>query len=285
MFFSRHPTLPTIIVCLLEFNGSTDTIRNRTSEHIKFFSVDVGGFLSEFAVAPANIFWRNPSDDPCDLGALQESLGNSVYTVEVCDVKGKDVAVFGMGPTGLNAVAVARHMGAAQVIAIAGTSHHLALAARMGATTVIDRHQADPVAEIRRLTGGRGAHAVLEMSGSAGGLQQALEAVMTTGIVSVLALYNKPIELDVSKLIVLKDLTFRGIYGRKIWSTWELTSKLLRSGLDVSPVITHRFDGLTQFHEAVQAMHDGTCGKCVFFPHGRPTEDVKSKNETSSCRL
>lgn len=241
-------------------------------EYVKFFSVDVDGFLAEYATAPANILWRNPPDIEWEIGAMQESLGNSVYTVEVCDVKDKDVAVFGLGPTGLNAVACAKQMGAKQIIAVAGTQAHIDLARQMGATTVINRHESDPVEEIRRLTNGRGAHAVLEMSGSGFALKSAFQAVMTTGIVSILGLYAKPVELDWSKLIVMKDITVRGIYGRIIWRTWELTAKLLREGMNVKPVITHRFYSLEDYPKAIELMHEGKCGKCVFFPNGKPPE-------------
>jgi len=237
-------------------------------EHVKFFSIDTQGFMSEYAVAPANILWKNPPDMKWEIASLLESLGNSVYTVAESNVEGKDVAVFGLGPTGLNSIAVCKKMGAQQIIAVAGTKKHMELAKLMGATTVIDRHNSDPVEEIRKLTDNCGVHVALEMSGNGNALRQSLQAVMTTGMVTILGLYNKPIELDVSKLIVLKDVTMRGIYGRKIWDTWELTSKLLNDGMDISSVITHRFDDLADFPKAVEAMHKGECGKCVFYPNG-----------------
>lgn len=82
------------------------------------------------------------------------------------------------------------------------------------------------------------------MSGSAFAFASALDAVMTTGMVTILGLYSAPLTVDVSKKIVLKDVTVRGIYGRRIWQTWEMTAKLLQEGMDVSPVITHRFTGM-----------------------------------------
>jgi hypothetical protein len=241
----------------------------------------VDGFLAEYAVAPANILWRN-SDRAMrwDLAALQESLGNSVYTVAVADVKAKDVAVFGLGPTGLNAIAVAKAMGAAQIIAVAGTAKHSELAKRMGtrtapaplcwcrcvgvaavaccadvphlrcaaslpactgATHVVDRHEAKAsggvVECVRRLSrSGVGVHVALEMSGAGEALDQCLDCTATTGVVAVLGLYSAPVTIDWSKRIVLKDLTVRGVYGRRIWDTWKTTAQLLADGLDISPV-------------------------------------------------
>lgn len=226
--------------------------------HVKFFSVDVDGFMAEYAVAPANILWKNPRDMPWEIASLQESLGNSVYTVEVCDVKGKDVAVFGLGPTGLNAVAAAKAMGAKTIFAIAGTATHADLATRMGATHVIQRHNVDPLTEIRRLTA---------------------DIVIPTGIVAILGLYSSNIDIDMSKKVVLKDLTIRGIYGRKIWSTWELTSSLLSKGMDISHVITHRFSGLKDFKTGFETMISGNCGKCVFFPHGFPKSQTSIQSQ------
>lgn len=246
-------------------------------ERVKFFSVDVDGFLAQYAVAPANILWRNePGKLTPEIAALQESLGNSVYTVAEGDVAGKAVAVFGCGPTGLNAIACAKALDAAQVIAVAGTEEHLALAKKMGATAVLNRHTDDVVARIRSLTGGTGAHVCLEMSGSSYALEQALDAVRTTGMVVILGLYASPVTMDWSKKIVLRDVTVRGIYGRKIWQTWELTAKLLERGMDVSPVITHRFNGLSRWAEGVAAMHAGSCGKVMFFPN-EPAEPAATQ--------
>eukprot|EP00823_Brevimastigomonas_motovehiculus_P002761 TRINITY_DN1656_c0_g1_i1.p1 TRINITY_DN1656_c0_g1~~TRINITY_DN1656_c0_g1_i1.p1 ORF type:complete len:409 (-),score=101.39 TRINITY_DN1656_c0_g1_i1:127-1332(-) len=237
-------------------------------EFVKFFSVDVDGFLAEYAVAPACMLWKNDKTMRHDLAALQESLGNSVYTVDESKVSGKDVAVFGLGPTGLNAIAVCKAMGAKKIIAVAGTDAHCELAKKMGATHVLNRHKVEPVVEIRKLTDGHGPHVCLEMSGHSEALAQCCDAVMTTGQITILGLYPTSVQLDWSKKIILKDLTVRGIYGRKIWSTWKLTSKLLAEGMDISSVITHRFEGLKEFEKGVSAMKKGECGKCVFFPHG-----------------
>jgi len=251
-------------------------------EFVKFFSVDVDGFLAEYAVAPANILWKNPPTMSWGIASLQESLGNSVYTVEVSDVKGKSVAVFGLGPTGLNSIAVAKAMGASNVIAVGGTDAHRTLAERMGATHVVNRHNVKSVPdEIRRLNGGYGVDVCLEMSGNGNALNQCLDVVITTGIVSILGLYSTPLTIDVSKKIVLKDVTIRGVYGRRIWKTWELTSSLLTNGMDISPVLTHSFEGLHEWETGIKLMKAGNCGKVVFYPHGKNGD----KNATLTSKL
>ena len=248
----------------------------RGSEHIcsgvNFFSVDRDGFLAEYAVAPLYLCVLNPpaATLPWEIQALQESLGNSVYTVSTADVKGSAVAVFGLGPTGLNVIAVCKHRGAAKIIAVGGSEAHRSLAVRMGADLVIDRHTEDVTARIRQETGGDGVAVAFEMSGAASALHQALDCVMATGQVSILGLYGSDvIDVAVNRAIVLKDLTVRGVYGRRMWQTWDETAELLRTGLDVSAVITHRFDGLTDWAAGIAAMKSGACGKVCFFPHGR----------------
>ena len=181
-------------------------------------------------------------------------------------VAGKNVAVFGLGPTGLFATGIAKAMGAKKVMAIGGTKTHEKIAKQMKADVFINRHESDPVKTLKELTDGKGPDVVLEMSGSREALLQALQSVRPVGMVSVLGLPTKPIEIDVAKLIVLKDLMFRGIYGRRIWDTWKTTSGLLKSGkLDISPMITHRLK-LEEFETGVQAMKSGESGKVVMFP-------------------
>jgi threonine 3-dehydrogenase len=244
---------------------------------VQFFSVDVDGFLAEYAFAPANILWRNPRGMRWDHAALQESLGNSVYTVQRAGVTAQStVVVFGCGPTGLNCIAVCRALGARRVVAVAGSATHLRLAERMGAHCVVDRHKhkADVVSAIYRAMqdGGNGPTVCLEMSGSPHALTQALQCVQTCGTVSVLGLYAEPLrELDVSKLIVLKDLSVQGVYGRRIWDTWRQTHALMTNAASaqrIDPVITHRFGSIEPWQHGVNLMLQGACGKCVFYPHG-----------------
>jgi threonine 3-dehydrogenase len=234
-------------------------------ENLKFFSIDTDGFFAPYAILPVQNAWKNPKNMKHEIATLQESMGNSVYTVSSQNVKDKIMAVFGCGPTGLFAIGIARSMGAAKIIAVAGTDLHMKIAKKMGADVIINRHNEDPIKTIMDGTDGRGVDVALEMSGAPEALNQALKVVRPVGSVAVLGLPTKDVTIDVSKLIVLKDLTFRGIYGRKIWDTWEITSQLLKSGLDISPIITHRLK-LENFEEGIQAMKSGQCGKVVMRP-------------------
>ena len=235
-------------------------------ENLKFFSIDTDGFWADYAIIPQQNAWKNPKNMKPEIATLQESMGNSVYTVEESKVAGKNVAIFGLGPTGLFATGIAKAMGAKKVMAVGGTKIHEKIAKQMNADVFINRHESEPVKTLKELTDGKGPDVVLEMSGSREALLQALQSVRPVGMVSVLGLPTKPIEIDVAKLIVLKDLMFRGIYGRRIWDTWKTTSGLLKSGkLDISPMITHRLK-LEEFETGVQAMKSGESGKVVMFP-------------------
>ncbi len=234
--------------------------------NLKFFGVDVDGFFAEYAVIPETNVWKNPPDMPVEIATLQESIGNSVYTVFSQDVAAKTVAVFGGGPTAQFAVGLLRAAGAASIIVVAGSMLHLDLARKMGADVVINRHESDPVKEIMELTSGQGTDVFLEMSGSGNAFNQGLKTLRPTGRAAVLGLPTKDVCMDMSRDFVMKDITVRGVYGRKIWGTWLTTSRLLSAGkFDPSPVITHRLK-LDDFEKGFDAMKKGEAGKVVMFP-------------------
>ena len=235
-------------------------------ENLKFFGVDVDGFFAEYAVIPETNVWKNPPDMPSEIATFQESIGNSVYTVFSNDVTAKTVAVFGGGPTALFAIGLLRAAGATCIISVAGSGLHLDIAKKMGADVIINRHENDPAKEILALTGGRGTDVFLEMSGSASALNQGFKALRPTGRASILGLPTKDVSIDISKDFVMKDITVRGVYGRKIWDTWITTSRLLSTGkFDPTPVITHRIR-LDEFEEGFNAMKSGEAGKVIMFP-------------------
>ncbi|MCX9014570.1 MAG: L-threonine 3-dehydrogenase [Candidatus Methanoperedens sp.] len=251
------------------FDGNCTMCRSgnmHICENLKFFGVDVDGFFAEYAIIPEVNVWKNPPDMPYEIATLQESIGNSVYTVFSQDVTAKTVAVFGAGPTGLFATGLLKAAGAAKIIVVAGSTLHLDIARKMGADIVINRHESDTVSEIMEVTGGQGVDVFLEMSGSGAALNQGLKTLRPTGRASVLGLPTKEVCIDMSKDFVMKDITVRGIYGRKIWDTWVTTSKLLSSGrFDPSPVITHRIK-LDDFETGFELMKKGEAGKVVMFP-------------------
>ncbi|MDR7418526.1 MAG: L-threonine 3-dehydrogenase [Armatimonadota bacterium] len=231
-------------------------------ERLKIVGVDRDGAFAEYVVLPAPNAWRLDPAIPWNIAAIMDPLGNAVHTALATDLTTATVAVIGCGPIGLMAIPVSRMAGAALVVASDVRPNRLALARRMGADVVVDASR-EPVAErLRALTDGQGVDVVLEMSGHAAGIRDALRGVRSGGWVGLLGLPSAPVELDLANSIIFKAVRVEGIFGRRMWQTWEQMTVLLRRGLDVSPVITHRLP-LDRFDEAFALLESGEAGKVI----------------------
>jgi len=223
-----------------------------------------GGFAEQVVIPEANAIESNGLDPA--VVALQEPMGNAVHAAFVEPIEGRSVLVTGCGPIGLCAVGIAKAAGASLVIATDTEAYRLELARTMGADLVLDA--ADPATEERigGATGGDGVEVVLEMSGAAPALDQALRVVTRGGSISLLGIFGEPPQVDLSELVIMKGLRLHGTYGRRIYDTWERTQALLRSGaLDVSPIITHRLD-LADWEQAFDLIASRHAGKVVLTP-------------------
>ena len=233
--------------------------------NLRVIGVHVDGGFAERMVIPETNAIESNGLDPAVV-ALQEPMGNAVHAAFAEPIDGRSVLVTGCGPIGLCAVGIARAAGASLVIATDTEPYRLELAGEMGATVVLDA--ADPATpdRIGEATGGDGVDVVLEMSGSAAALAQGLRAVTRGGSISLLGIFGEPVELDLSDLVIMKGVRLHGIFGRRIYDTWERTQSLLRSGsLDVSPILTHRLT-LDQWPEAFDLLASRHAGKVVMTP-------------------
>ena len=223
-----------------------------------------GGFAEQVVIPEANAIESNGLDP--GVVALQEPMGNAVHAAFVEPIEGRSVLVTGCGPIGQCAVGIARAAGASVVIATDTEPYRLELARTMGAHHALDA--ADPATEtrIREATGGDGVDAVLEMSGAKQALDQALRVITRGGRISLLGIFGEPPTVDLSELVIMQGLRLHGIYGRRIYDTWERTQSLLRSGtLHVSPIITHRLD-LADWEQAFDLIASRHAGKVVLLP-------------------
>jgi len=193
-----------------------------------------------------------------------DPLGNAVHTALQTPLVGKAVAVIGCGPIGLMAIPICHMAGAALVVASDVAEPRLALARRMGADLVLNASAEDVPARIRQATGGRGADVVLEMSGHPRGLRDGLRALGNGGWVSLLGLPSGPVDIDLANEVIFKEAHLAGVFGRRMWETWEQASALLNMGLDITPVITHRFP-LERFEEAFALLQSGEAGKVILY--------------------
>ncbi|WP_180954199.1 L-threonine 3-dehydrogenase [Bacillus sp. M6-12] len=235
-------------------------------KNTKIIGVDTNGCFAEYIALPAGNLWKNPKDMPFDVASVQEPMGNAVHTVLAGEVAGKTVAIIGCGPIGIMAVGVAKAAGAAQIIALDLNDYRLGLAKKMGATTIINSKNQDPLETVSTLTNGNGADVVCEMSGHPIAMDQGFKMVTNGGRVSILSLPVRPVQIDVTNDIVFKGITVQGITGRLMFKTWQQVSSLLASGqVNVAPMITHHFP-LTEFEKGFELMLKGECGKVVLHP-------------------
>ena len=232
-------------------------------QNMKILGVHVPGSFAEYVVLPETNAWVYEGL-PFEVAALQEPLGNAVFSAFVEEVAGQTAVVTGCGPIGLMSIAVLKKAGARAVYATDLNEERLELARQMGADVALDARE-DVVSRLRQETDGDGVDIVLEMSGSAAALHQALAAVTNGGRVSLLGTHTVPATLDLSKEVIFKGLRIYGITGRQLWETWYRTTALLEEGLDLSPIISHRLP-LSEYAQAFDLVASGHAGKVVLLP-------------------
>ena len=232
--------------------------------NLKVIGAHVDGGFAEYAVIPETNAIESNGLEPAVV-ALQEPMGNAVHAAFVEPIEGRTVAVTGCGPIGLCTVAIAKAAGASLVIATDVEPYRLEIASTMGADLVADAREGETPQRILDATAGDGVDVVLEMSGAQPALDAALAMVTRGGRISLLGIFARPVQVDLSDLVIQKGVRLYGIYGRRIYDTWERTQALLRGGLDVSPVITHRLD-LADWERGFDLIASRHAGKVVLLP-------------------
>src|SRR5436309_12505453 len=232
-------------------------------KNVSILGIDRAGSFAQYMTVPASNVIVNDDDLPLDLATMQDPLGNAVYTVTNANVPGKTVAIFGLGPIGLMAVALCRGMAARTVIAIGHRNQYrMDLAKTVGASLVL-RSGESLVDEVMDATAGEGVDEVLELSGSEAAVEHAIRVVRPAGGIHLLGLFPKPLSLDISEFVT-KGLSMYGIHGRLMYKTWMQMGGLLKSGnVNLKPILTHKFP-LDDYNEAMGVMRSGNCGKVAF---------------------
>jgi threonine 3-dehydrogenase len=227
----------------------------------KGIGVNHPGAFAEYIALPAMNVWRHLSGIDLDVAAIFDPFGNAVHTALTFPVLGEDVLITGAGPIGIMAAIVARHAGARYIVITDVSDYRLELARSVGLTLAIDVSRARIADAMGQLGMREGFDVGLEMSGRASALQEMLANMAHGGKVAMLGLPSEHFGIDWSHL-VMNMLTIKGIYGRQMFETWYWMSVLVHSGVDISPVITHRF-AATDYEEGFEAMRTGRCGKVV----------------------
>ncbi len=223
--------------------------------------VDRDGAFAEYLCIPASNCIPVSRDIPTDVVSFFDAFGNATHTALMFDVVGEDVLITGAGPIGTMAAGICRHNGARHVIITDINDYRLALAKKMGADITVNIDKEELSGAMKGAGMVEGFDVGLEMSGNVSALRQMLEAMRNGGKIALLGLFGKLPEIDMDR-IILKGLTLQGIYGRKMFETWYKMIALVQSGLDLKPLITHRFH-YTEFREAFRIMNTGQCGKII----------------------
>lgn len=237
-------------------------------DRLKIMGIDCNGGFAEYAAVPAVCLWRVPSSLPLEVATVMEPLGNAVHAGSVVDVRGKNVVVFGCGPTGLFATAVLKALEAARIAAVDINLQRLDLAMTCGATKTFNGRDEGLLPSLTDYNGGAGADIVLEMSGSASGMNNGLKTLRKGGTLIAFGLSKQPLEIDVANDVIMKGRKIIGVVGRLMFETWQRMQAMLDRGqLDPRPVITHRFK-MEEIDTAMKTMTspDARVGKVMLLP-------------------
>ncbi len=235
--------------------------RRHLCPHTRGIGVNRPGAFAEYIAIPNANVWEHFEGIDLEIASIFDPFGNAVHTALQWDLLGEDVLITGAGPIGAMAAAVCKHAGARFVVITDKNPWRLELAKKLGATRAVDVGKENLTDVQKELGMSEGFDVGLEMSGATGAVADIIDNMCHGGKVSVLGIPEGQMTLDWSKFI-LNMLTIKGIYGRQIFETWYKMSVMLQSGLDIRPVITHRF-GFEDFRKGFDAMLDGDCGKVV----------------------
>lgn len=220
------------------------------------------GAFAEFIVLPMTNVWHHQPDIDRDVAAIFDPFGNAVHTALSFPVLGEDVLITGAGPIGIMAAAVVKHAGARYVVITDVNDYRLALAEKMGVRIAHNVKGKESLLDVQRRLGMKeGFDVGLEMSGNPQAFHDLLTNMAHGGKIAMLGIPSQPIAIDWNT-VVFNMLTIKGIYGREMYETWYQMSVLLQSGLDIRPMITHRFHA-SEFEKGFEVMLSGESGKVV----------------------
>ena len=235
--------------------------RRHLCAHTKGVGVNRPGAFAEYIVLPMSNIWRhNPKINP-EIASIFDPFGNAVHTALSFPVLGEDVLITGAGPIGLMAAAVVRHAGARYVVISDLNPYRLALAEKMGVTLAVDPRKT-PLSEVQKKLGMQeGFDVGLEMSGSPAAFSEMLANMSHGAKIAMLGIPASEMSIDWHG-VIFNMLTIKGIYGREMYETWYKMTVMLESGLDISPVITHRLSR-RDYEQGFEAMRTGNTGTVI----------------------
>jgi threonine 3-dehydrogenase len=219
------------------------------------------GCFAEYMVLPASNVFKLPAAISDEIASILDPLGNATHAALSFDLVGEDVLITGAGPIGIMAVAIARHVGARHVVVTDVNDYRLELARRMGASRALNVAHDSIAGAMTDLGMEEGFDVGLEMSGNPTAFRDLLKAMHHGGRVALLGIPPSDVAIDWNE-VIFKGLVIKGIYGREMFETWYKMAAMLQSGLDVTPIITHRFT-IGDYRQAFEVMNSGRSGKVI----------------------
>lgn len=227
----------------------------------KGVGVNRPGAFAELIALPMTNIWRHDPNIKQEVAAIFDPFGNAVHTALSFPVLGEDVLITGAGPIGIMSIPVVRHAGARHVVVTDMNPYRLELARKMGATLAVNPSETT-LAEVQKKLGiVEGFDVGLEMSGNPQALRDMIASMSHGGKIAMLGIPAKEMQID-WKPVIFNMITIKGIYGREMYETWYKMTIMLQCGLDISPVITHRFP-CEEFTKGFEAMGTGECAKVI----------------------
>jgi threonine 3-dehydrogenase len=235
--------------------------RRHLCAHTLGVGVNRPGAFAEYIALPMTNIWRHHESVSLDVAAIFDPFGNAVHTALSFPVLGEDVLVTGAGPIGIMAAAVARHAGARYTVITDVNPYRLDLARKLGVTLAVNVRETSLRDVQKRLGMTEGFDVGLEMSGNPAAFRDMIANMSHGARIAMLGIPSEEMSID-WHTVIFNMLTIKGIYGREMYETWYKMTVMLQSGLDITPVITHRFP-YTEFERGFEAMLSGNSGKVV----------------------
>jgi threonine 3-dehydrogenase len=219
------------------------------------------GAFAEYVSVPMTNVWHHTAGVDPEVASIFDPFGNAMHTALSFDLLGEDVLITGAGPIGVMAVAIAKHAGARNVVITDVNDYRLELAKTLGADVALNVTKGSLAEVQKQLKMKEGFDVGLEMSGNPAAFRDMINSMAHGGKIALLGIPAEPMAIDWNK-VIFNMLTIKGIYGREMYETWYKMSVMLEGGLDIKPVITHRF-GADEFEKGFEVMSTGMSGKVV----------------------
>jgi threonine 3-dehydrogenase len=235
--------------------------RRHLCKDTKGIGVNRPGAFAEFISVPMTNVWHHRKDVDLDVASIFDPFGNAVHTALSFDVLGEDVLITGAGPIGIMAAAVVKHAGARFVVITDVNEYRLDLARKLGVTRAVNISKQRLPDVQKELEMSEGFDVGLEMSGNPAAFRDMIDNMCHGGKIAMLGIPSGEMPIDWNK-VVFNMLTIKGIYGREMYETWYKMTVMLQTGLDIKPVITHRFH-YTEFEKGFATAMSGQSGKVI----------------------